>query len=113
MLLQRHHSRVCRKKHKSHVKKDDSITKYAHNAQAQRVFKTAPLFAVTNPTPTATQAVLDAFTTFFESLWSPTTATTQKAGMSYVYDEDGTLMGIPRPRDHPFRAIVSADSVLS
>jgi hypothetical protein len=28
---------------------DDSITKYAHNSQAQRVFKTAPLYAVTNP----------------------------------------------------------------
>jgi RHS repeat-associated protein len=71
---------------------DDSITKYAHNALSQRIFKTAPLFAVTNPSPTATQAVLDAFNTFFESLWSPTTAATQKAGMSYVYDEDGTLM---------------------
>jgi RHS repeat-associated protein len=92
MLKNRQISHICRKKHKSYVKTDDSITKYAHNAQAQRVFKTAPLFAVTNPSPTATQAVLDAFTTFFESLWSPTTATTQKAGMSYVYDEDGTLM---------------------
>ena len=71
---------------------DDSITKYAHNAQAQRIFKTAPLYAVTNPAPTATQSVLDAFNTFFESLWSPTTATTQKSGMSYVYDEDGTLI---------------------
>lgn len=72
--------------------KDDSITKYAHNAQAQRVFKTAPLYAVTNPPETATPSVLAAFTAFFESLWSPTTATTQKAGMSYVYDEDGTLI---------------------
>ena len=33
-----------------------------------------------------------AFTAFFESLWSPTTAATQKAGMSYVYDEDGALI---------------------
>ena len=72
--------------------KDDSITKYAHNAQAQRVFKTAPLFAFTNPPETATPSVLAAFTAFFESLWSPSTATTQKAGMSYVYDEDGTLI---------------------
>ena len=71
---------------------DDSITKYAHNAQAQRVFKTAPLYAVTNPPETATPSVLAVFTTFFESLWSPSTATTQKAGMSYVYDEDGTLI---------------------
>jgi RHS repeat-associated protein len=92
MHQQRHNSRICRKKCKVRIKTDDSITKYAHNAQAQRVFKTAPLYAVTNPTATATQAVLDAFTTFFESLWSPTTATTQKAGMSYVYDEDGTLI---------------------
>jgi RHS repeat-associated protein len=75
---------------------DDSITKYAHNAQSQRVFKTAPLFAVTNPEPTATPTVLAAFTAFFESLWNPVTnpdgTTVQKAGMSYVYDEDGTLI---------------------
>lgn len=86
MLLQRHNSRICRKKHKIH----------AHNSQAQRVFKTAPLYAVTNPEPTATPDVLSAFTTFFESLWSPSTnpdgSTVQKAGMSYVYDEDGTLI---------------------
>jgi RHS repeat-associated protein len=75
---------------------DDSITKYAHNAQSQRVFKTAPLFAVTNPEPTATPTVLAAFTAFFESLWNPSTnpdgTIVQKAGMSYVYDEDGTLI---------------------
>ena len=84
MLLRRHNSRVCRKKHN------------AHNAQAQRVFKTAPLFAVTNPDPAAPQSTLDAFTAFFESLWAPSTnpdgTTVQKAGMSYVYDEDGTLI---------------------
>ena len=81
MLLQRHTSRICRKK---------------HNAQAQRVFKTAPLYAVTNPEPTATPELLALFTTFFESLWAPSTnpdgSTVQKAGMSYVYDEDGTLI---------------------
>jgi RHS repeat-associated protein len=71
---------------------DDSITKYAHNAAAQRVFKTASLFAVTNPEPTATPSVLAAFTAFFESLWSPTTTATEKAGMSYFYDEAGTLI---------------------
>jgi RHS repeat-associated protein len=83
MLLQRYHSRVCRKKHKTH-------------SQAQRVFKTAPLYAVTNPEEAAPQSVLDAFAAFFESLWSPSTnpdgTTVQKAGMSYVYDEDGTLI---------------------
>ena len=57
---------------------DDSITKYAHNAQAQRVFKTAPLFTQTNPDPTARQTVIDALTAFFESLWNPTTVATQK-----------------------------------
>jgi RHS repeat-associated protein len=126
MLLQRHSSRVFRKKHKSitydangalltdglrhyaydsegrlaaaslgwnsTATTDDSITKYAHNAAAQRVFKTAPLFAVTNPDPAAPQSVIDAFTQFFESLWSPTTTATEKAGMSYFYDEDGTLI---------------------
>jgi hypothetical protein len=78
MLLQRNKSRICRKKHKDHVKTDDSITKYAHNALSQRVFKTAPLFAQTNPDPTAPQTVIDAFTAFFESLWDP--APTQTAG---------------------------------
>jgi RHS repeat-associated protein len=81
MLLQRHKSRICRKK---------------HIGLAQRVFKTAPLYAVTNLDPAAAQSTLDAFTTFFESLWSPSTnpdgTTIQKAGMSYVYDEDGTLI---------------------
>jgi RHS repeat-associated protein len=75
---------------------DDSITKYAHNASAQRVFKTAPLFAVTNPDPAAAPSVLAAFTAFFESLWNPSTnpdgTTVQKAGMSYFYDEAGTLI---------------------
>jgi hypothetical protein len=129
VLLQRHHSRICRNKHKgipydaigalltdglrhyaydsegrlaaaslgwaSTATADDSITKYAHNSQAQRVFKTAPLCAVTNPEPTATPTVVAAFTAFFESLWSPITGTTaaaEKSGMSYVYDEDGTLI---------------------
>jgi YD repeat-containing protein len=79
MLLQHHKSIVCRKK---------------HNSQAKRIFKTAPLYAVTNPDPTATPTVLAAFTAFLESLWDPTSATTtaQKSGMSYVYDEDGTLI---------------------
>ena len=61
MLLHQHHSRVCRKQRIS----------YAHNSQAQRVFKTAPLYAVTNPEPTATPELLALFTTFFESLWEP------------------------------------------
>jgi RHS repeat-associated protein len=90
-------SYICRKKHKSRVKTDDSITQNpscAHNVQSQRVFKTAPLFAVTNPDPAAAPSVLAAFTAFFESLWDPASATTaaQKAGMSYVYDETGTLI---------------------
>jgi RHS repeat-associated protein len=84
MLLQHHRSRVCPKKHKN------------LNVLTQRVFKTAPLYAVTNPEPTATPTVHAAFTAFFESLWSPATnpdgTTVQKAGMSYVYDEDGTLI---------------------
>jgi RHS repeat-associated protein len=92
MLLQRHKSRVCRKKHKSRVKTDDSITKYAHNSLSQRVFKTAPQYTVTNPAETANPFIWSTFTTYLESLWSPTTAATQKSGMSYVYDEDGTLI---------------------
>jgi uncharacterized protein RhaS with RHS repeats len=83
MLLRRHNSRICRKKHKSitydangalltdglrhyaydsegrlaaaslgwssTATTDDSITKYAHNALAQRVFKTA--LCTQSPTP--------------------------------------------------------------
>jgi RHS repeat-associated protein len=92
MFKNRQISRSYRKGHESTATNDDSITKYARNAQAQRVFKTAPLFAVTNPDPAAPQSTLDAFTAFFESLWSPTTTATEKAGMSYVYDETGTLI---------------------
>jgi hypothetical protein len=79
MLKNRQISNICRKKHKSRATTDDSITKYAHNAQSQRVFKTAPLFALTNPAASATPTVLAAFTTFFESLWSPVTGTVAAA----------------------------------
>ena len=70
MLLQHQYSRICCKRRK-----------YAHNSQAQRVFKTAPLFAQTNPDPTAPQTVIDAFTTFFESLWDPTVAAVEKVNV--------------------------------
>ena len=89
MLLPHHNSWSCRKKHKSRVKTDDSITKYAHNHLGLRVFKTAPLYAVTNPAPAESA---NPFLAFFESLWSPATTATEKSGMSYVYDEDGTLI---------------------
>jgi RHS repeat-associated protein len=77
MLLQHHNPRVCRKR---------------HNAQAQRVFKTAPQYTVTNPAETANPFIWSTFTSYLESLWSPTTAAAQKSGMSYFYDEDGTLI---------------------
>ena len=95
MFKNRQITHICRKKHKNRIKSGVSITQnqsIAHNAQAQRVFKTAPLYAVTNPDPAAPQSTLDAFTAFFESLWNPTTTATEKAGMSYVYDEDGALI---------------------
>jgi hypothetical protein len=102
MLLNRCHSRSFRKKHKSSATTDDSITKYAHNSQAQRIFKTAPLYAVTNPEESAPQDIWTTFTTFFERLWSPSTnpdgSTVQKVGMSYVYDVDGALFIAPKKR---------------
>jgi RHS repeat-associated protein len=85
MLKNRQITHICRQKHKS----------IANNALSQRVIKIAPLYAVTNPEPTATPTVVAAFAAFFESLGSPITGTTaaaEKAGMSYVYDEDGTLI---------------------
>lgn len=55
MLLQHHRSRVCHKTFKNRI-------------QAQRVFKTAPLYAVTNPEESAPQDIWTAFTAFFEGL---------------------------------------------
>jgi hypothetical protein len=71
MLLQRHNLHICRKN---------------HNALAQLVFKTAPLFAHANPDPAAPQTVIDAFTAFFESLWDPAIAATQMVGISYEFN---------------------------
>ena len=73
MLKNRQISRICRKKYKSR-------------------FKTAPQYAVTNPAELANPFIWTAFTTYLESLWSPAATTAEKAGMSYVYDEDGTLI---------------------
>jgi RHS repeat-associated protein len=89
---------------------DAPTTKYAHNALGQRVFKTEPLFssAATPGTgknlnnlladdgeegeqepPGLIQQILN----FWSKLWSPSTSDAEKLGWSYVYAEDGSLLG--------------------
>ncbi|WP_298214584.1 RHS repeat-associated core domain-containing protein [Acidovorax sp.] len=90
---------------------DAPTTKYAHNALGQRVFKTEPLYAATQNQasnknlnnlladddeegPLAEQpGVMQQILRFFSKLWSPATSDAEKLGWSYVYAEDGSLLG--------------------
>lgn len=93
---------------------DAPQTKYAHNGLGQRVFKTEPLYSSstqsqgnsktgTNPNnlladdDDAPQAgspgLIEHLLTFWSKLWSPSTSDAEKLGFSYVYAEDGRLLG--------------------
>ncbi|RYH61443.1 MAG: hypothetical protein EON54_10180, partial [Alcaligenaceae bacterium] len=90
---------------------DAPQTKYAHNGLGQRVFKTEPLYssAAAKPASTKTLAnlladddeggqaqqlgLIEQLKAFFSKLWSPATSDAEKLGWSYVYGEDGTLLG--------------------
>ncbi|WP_462391210.1 RHS repeat-associated core domain-containing protein [Acidovorax sp. Q11] len=95
---------------------DAPTTKYAHNGLGQRVFKTEPLYsAAGKPASTKnlnnlladdgedgdsdkqTQAeppgLIQQILNFFSKLWSPGTSDAEKLGYSYVYAEDGSLLG--------------------
>ena len=89
---------------------DAPTTKYAHNGLGQRVFKTEPLYSSgtqssgsnknlnnlladddepQEPAPGLIQQILN----FFSKLWSPSTSDAEKLGFSYLYAEDGSLLG--------------------
>lgn len=84
-------------------------TKYAHNALGQRVFKTEPLYNPTTPANTKNlnnllaedgeeegqpqPGLIEQLLTIWSKLWSPSTANAEKLGYSYVYAQDGSLLG--------------------
>ncbi|RYH61851.1 MAG: hypothetical protein EON54_09805, partial [Alcaligenaceae bacterium] len=87
---------------------DAPTTKYAHNALGQRVFKTEPLFSAAkqgsnknlnnlladDDEPQAEPpGLIQQILSFFSKLWSPSTSDAEKLGFSYVYAEDGSLLG--------------------
>ena len=89
---------------------DVPTTKYAHNALGQRVFKTEPLFSSAATPGTGKNlnnlladdgeegeqeppGLIQQFLNFWSKLWSPSTSDAEKLGWSYVYAEDGSLLG--------------------
>lgn len=72
-------------------------TKYAHNALGQRVFKTEALYnASTNSLEGDEEdypGLLQSIQQFFTRLWSPSTSDAEHLGWSYLYDEEGSLLG--------------------
>ena len=89
---------------------DAPTTKYAHNALGQRVFKTEPLFSSTATPGTGKNlnnlladdgeegeqeppGLIQQILNFWSKLWSPSTSDAEKLGWSYVYAEDGSLLG--------------------
>ncbi len=93
---------------------DAPSTQYAHNALGQRVFKTEPLFAASGSGSGSTtsgknlnnlladpedqeaeqdKGLIQTAYEFFTRLWSPGSSDAQKLGFSYVYGQDGTLLG--------------------
>ena len=88
---------------------DAPTTKYAHNGLGQRVFKTEPLYSAAGK-PASTKnlnnlladddepqgeppGLIQQILNFFSKLWSPGTSDAEKLGYSYVYAEDGSLLG--------------------
>ncbi|WP_255593505.1 RHS repeat-associated core domain-containing protein [Acidovorax sp. sic0104] len=93
---------------------DAPQTKYAHNGLGQRVFKTEPLYSSAAAKPASTKTLanlladddendgkngqeppgfIEQLKAFLSKLWSPATSDAEKLGWSYVYGEDGTLLG--------------------
>jgi len=95
---------------------DAPTTKYAHNGLGQRVFKTEPLYSGTQSSSTGNKTgknlnnlladddgaesaqaeqpgLVQWLLGFWSKLWSPGTSDAEKLGFSYVYAEDGRLLG--------------------
>ncbi|MBD9393954.1 RHS repeat protein [Acidovorax sp. ACV01] len=89
---------------------DAPTTKYAHNGLGQRVFKTEPLYSSTPASGSSNKnlnnlladddepqgeppGLIQQILSFFSKLWSPSTSDAEKLGFSYVYAEDGSLLG--------------------
>jgi RHS repeat-associated protein len=89
---------------------DAPTTKYAHNGLGQRVFKTEPLYSSTPASGSSNKnlnnlladddepqgeppGLIQQILSFFSKLWSPSTSDAEKLGYSYVYAEDGSLLG--------------------
>ncbi|KRD13496.1 hypothetical protein ASE39_19100 [Acidovorax sp. Root267] len=98
---------------------DAPTTKYANNALGQRVFKTEPLYSSGTQSSGSTSSktgknlnnlladddeaettakaeqpgLVQWFLSFWSRLWSPSTSDAEKLGFSYVYAEDGSLLG--------------------
>lgn len=89
---------------------DAPTTKYAHNGLGQRVFKTEPLYSSTPASGSSNKnlnnlladddepqgeppGLIQQILNFFSKLWSPSTSDAEKLGYSYVYAEDGSLLG--------------------
>lgn len=60
--------------------------RYAYNGLGQRIFKTEEIPAPLNPTASDLQA-------FEKRRWNPSLRQTEKTGIAYLYDENGTALG--------------------
>ncbi|TFZ05535.1 RHS repeat protein [Ramlibacter henchirensis] len=65
------------------------VTRYAHNALGQRVFKTDPAYVIPVEQD---EGLLKSIVTFFSRMFSPKTQEADQLGFAYVYDEDGSLL---------------------
>ena len=94
---------------------DAPTTKYAHNALGRRVFKTEPLYSSSTQSSTSNSnktgknlnnlladddepqepqpGLIQQILSFVSKLWSPSTSDAEKLGFSYMYAEDGSLLG--------------------
>lgn len=86
-----------------------ATAKYTHNALGQRVFKTEPLYSTAAPGTGKNlnnlladdgeeegqpqPGLIEQLKNFWSKLWSPSSSDAEKLGWSYVYAEDGSLLG--------------------
>lgn len=71
-------------------------SRYAHNALGQRVFKTEALYNTSSNALDEDEedlGFLQSIQQFFTRLWSPKASDAEHLGWSYLYDEEGSLLG--------------------